>query len=39
VDGKWFDVRWTQTYVRTSVGWQIAVSQATGLPATVRDAP
>jgi ketosteroid isomerase-like protein len=38
-DGKWFDVRWTQTYVRTSKGWQIAVSQATGLPATVRDAP
>jgi ketosteroid isomerase-like protein len=36
-DGKWFDVRWTQTYVRT--GWQIAISQATGLPNTVRDAP
>lgn len=38
-DGKWFDVRWTQTYVRTRYGWQIAISQATGLPATVRDAP
>jgi ketosteroid isomerase-like protein len=38
-DGKWFDVRWTQTYVRTSQGWQIAISQATGLPNTVRDAP
>ena len=38
-DGKWFDTRWTQTYVKTSVGWQIAVSQATGLPSTVRDAP
>jgi ketosteroid isomerase-like protein len=38
-DGKWFDVRWTQTYVRTSRGWQIAVSQATGLPSTVRDTP
>jgi hypothetical protein len=39
VDGKWFDVRWTQTFVRTSQGWQMAVSQATGLPNTVRDAP
>ncbi|MFN3889607.1 MAG: nuclear transport factor 2 family protein [Beijerinckiaceae bacterium] len=38
-DGRWFDVRWTQTYVRTSQGWKIAVSQATGLPETVRDAP
>lgn len=38
-DGKWFDVRWVQTYVRTSRGWQIAVSQATGLTNTVRDAP
>lgn len=38
-DGKWFDVRWTQTYIRTSKSWQIAVSQATGLPATVRDSP
>ena len=38
-DGKWFDVRWTQTYVRTGQGWQIAVSQATGLLSTVRDAP
>ncbi|MBC7599107.1 MAG: nuclear transport factor 2 family protein, partial [Polaromonas sp.] len=38
-DGKWFDVRWTQTYVRTSKGWQVAVSQATGLPNTVREAP
>lgn len=38
-DGKWFDVRWTQTFVKTSKGWQIAVSQATGLPNTVRDAP
>lgn len=38
-DGKWFDVRWTQTYVRTSRGWQIAISQATGLLNTVRDAP
>lgn len=38
-DGKWFDVRWTQTYVKTGRGWQIAVSQATGLPSTVRDAP
>ncbi len=38
-DGKWFDVRWTQTYVRTSQGWQIAISQATGLMNTVRDAP
>ena len=38
-DGKWFDVRWTQTYVKTSRGWQIAVSQATGLLNTVRDAP
>jgi ketosteroid isomerase-like protein len=38
-DGKWFDVRWTQTFVKTSKGWQIAVSQATGLPNTVREAP
>ena len=38
-DGKWFDTRWTQTYVKTGKGWQIAVSQATGLPNTVRDAP
>ncbi|HEX2544444.1 MAG TPA: nuclear transport factor 2 family protein [Ramlibacter sp.] len=38
-DGKWFDVRWTQTYVKTGRGWQIAVSQATGLPSTVREAP
>jgi ketosteroid isomerase-like protein len=38
-DGKWFDVRWTQTYVRSGQGWQIAVSQATGMPNTVRDAP
>jgi hypothetical protein len=38
-DGKWFDVRWTQTYVKTSKGWQIAISQATGLPSTVREAP
>ena len=38
-DGKWFDVRWTQTYVRTSRGWQIAISQATGLLNTVRDTP
>ena len=39
LDGKWFDVRWTQTYIKTPKGWQIAVSQATGLPATLRDAP
>jgi ketosteroid isomerase-like protein len=38
-DGKWFDVRWTQTFVKTSRGWQIAVSQATGLPSTVRETP
>ena len=38
-DGKWFDVRWTQTYVKTSRGWQIAISQATGLANTVREAP
>ncbi len=38
-DGKWFDVRWTQTFVKTGRGWQMAISQATGLPATVRDAP
>jgi ketosteroid isomerase-like protein len=38
-DGKWFDVRWTQTFVKTSKGWQIAISQATGLPNTVREAP
>jgi len=38
-DGRWFDVRWTQTYVRTRQGWQIAISQATALPDTVRDAP
>jgi len=38
-DGKWFDVRWTQTYVKTGRGWQIAVSQATGLPNTIREAP
>lgn len=38
-DGKWIDVRWTQTYVRTGKGWQIAVSQATALPSTVRDTP
>lgn len=38
-DGKWFDVRWTQTYIKTSKGWQIAISQATGLPNTVRDTP
>jgi len=36
-DGKWFDVRWTQTYVKTSKGWQIAISQATGLLNTVRE--
>ena len=36
-DAKWFDVRWTQTFIRTSKGWQIAISQATGLPSTVRD--
>ena len=38
-DGKWFDVRWTQTYIKTSKGWQIAISQATGLPNTARDSP
>lgn len=38
-DGKWIDVRWTQTFVRTSKGWQIAVSQATAMPGTPRDAP
>ena len=38
-DGKWFDVRWTQTFVKTGRGWQVAVSQATGLPNTVREAP
>ena len=38
-DGKWFDVRWTQTYVKTSTGWRIAISQATGLTGTVRDTP
>lgn len=38
-DGKWMDVRWTQTYVKTGKGWQIAVSQATSLPNTVREAP
>ena len=38
-DGKWFDVRWTQTYKKTSKGWQIAISQATGLPNTARDSP
>lgn len=38
-DGKWFDVRWTQTLVRTAKGWQIAVSQATGLMNTIRDQP
>ena len=38
-DGKWFDTRWTQTYVKTGKGWQIAVSRTTGLPNTVRDAP
>lgn len=38
-DGKWFDVRWTQTYIRTSRGWQIAISQATGLNDTIREAP
>ena len=38
-DGKWVDVRWTQTYVKTGKGWQIAVSQATSLPNTVREAP
>ena len=37
-DGKWFDVRWTQTFVKTSKGWQIGVSQATGLMNTVREA-
>lgn len=37
-DGKWFDVRWTQTFIKTSKGWQIAISQATGLQNTVRDA-
>jgi ketosteroid isomerase-like protein len=39
LDGKWFDVRWTQTYVKTSKGWQIAISQATGLLNTVRETP
>ena len=38
-DGNWIDVRWTQTFVRTRTGWQIAISQATGLPNTVREAP
>ena len=38
-DGRWFDVRWTQTYVKTGRGWQLAISQATGLPNTVRDTP
>ena len=38
-DSKWIDVRWTQTFVKTPQGWQIAVSQATALPATVRDIP
>ncbi len=38
-DGKWFDVRWTQTYVKTGIGWQIAVSQATGLLSTIRGVP
>ena len=38
-DSKWIDVRWTQTFVKTPKGWQIAVSQATALPATVRDIP
>ena len=38
-DGKWFDVRWTQTYIKTSKGWQIAISQATGMPNTARDSP
>lgn len=38
-DGKWFDVRWTQTYVKTGNGWQIAISQATGLLNTIREAP
>lgn len=38
-DGKWFDVRWTQTYIKSSGGWQIAISQATGLPNTIREAP
>jgi hypothetical protein len=38
-DGKWFDVRWTQTYVKSKDGWQISISQATGLMNTVRDAP
>jgi Domain of unknown function (DUF4440) len=39
LDGKWFDVRWTQTLVRTSAGWQMAISHATGLMNTVRDQP
>jgi hypothetical protein len=38
-DGKWFDVRWTQTFIKTGGGWQIAISQATGLLNTIRDAP
>jgi hypothetical protein len=39
-DGKWFDVRWTQTYIRSeATGWQIAISQATGLLNTVRENP
>lgn len=39
IDGRWMDVRWTQTYIKTPKGWQIAISQATALPDTVRDAP
>lgn len=38
-DDKWIDVRWTQTFAKTAKGWQIAVSQATALPATARDTP
>jgi len=36
-DGKWFDVRWTQTFVKTGKGWQLAISQATGLTNTIRE--
>ncbi|TAG84012.1 MAG: nuclear transport factor 2 family protein [Betaproteobacteria bacterium] len=38
-DGKWFDVRWTQTFVKTEKSWQLVISQATGLLNTVRENP
>ena len=31
-DGRTYDYRWTQVFVKTGINWQMAVSQATKLP-------